>query len=206
MRAVPAGRLAVVSSFGIESAMLLKLVAEVDKSLPVVFLDTGWLFEETLAYRDALVAALGLTDVRTIKPNPEALKERDAEKDLWMTNPDACCALRKVEPLAGALHGFDAWITGRKRYQGGERTKLPVVESDRVRLKFNPLACAEAKDITAAFREEGLPRHPLAAAGFASIGCMPCSSIAREGENGREGRWRGRGRTECGIHGYGENI
>jgi phosphoadenosine phosphosulfate reductase len=194
-------KLAVVSSFGIESAVLLHLVASLDRSLPAIFLDTGWLFGETLAYRDALIEHLGLTDVRTVRPDAGQLSLADPDSELWSENPDACCHVRKVEPLAGTLGPFEGWITGRKRFQGGVRANLPVVEADGVRLKFNPFATTSQKDIAARFRAAKLPRHPLAAAGYLSVGCLPCSSRARAGEGVRDGRWRGRSRTECGIHG-----
>jgi phosphoadenosine phosphosulfate reductase len=193
------GRLAVVSSFGTESAALLKIVADVDRSIPVLFLDTGWLFEETLAYRDAVTAQLGLTDVRTISPSSAALRG-DPQRDLWHSDPDACCRIRKVEPLRRALAPFDGWINGRKRYHGDARAGLPLVEIDGTRLKFNPLARAPRDEIDAIFRDAGLPRHPLESHGFASIGCMPCTSRAEPGEALRTGRWRGRDKVECGIH------
>src|ERR1700691_6233898 len=134
------GRLAVVSSFGTESAVLLKFVADVDPTLPVLFLDTLWLFKETLLYRDALVARLGLTDVRTITPSPSALALHDPKRELCFRDRDACCGIRKVDPLAGELEEFDGWMSGRKRYQGGDRAALAVVEANGPRLKFNPLA------------------------------------------------------------------
>jgi phosphoadenosine phosphosulfate reductase len=193
-------RLAVVSSFGVESAALLKLVADVDPAIPVLLLDTGWLFAETLAHRDAVVAKLGLTDVRSIKPDALALARRDPNADLWSADADACCALRKVEPLADALAPFTAWINGRKRYHGGERARIPVVEQDGSRLKFNPLARLSPADVVALARAAGLPPHPLAAHGFTSVGCMPCTRRARPGEGSRAGRWSGTGKTECGIH------
>ncbi len=198
IRAVPRGKLAVVSSFGIESAALLKIVSDVDRSLPVIFLDTGWLFQDTLDYRDALIAHLELSDVRTIRPAQAAIEESDPDYSLWARDSVACCNLRKVAPLAAALAPFDAWITGRKRYEGGHRALLPIVEADGPRLKFNPLARVSPKAVAAIFRT--LPRHPLAAAGYTSIGCVPCSSKAREQEGVRGGRWRETGRTECGIH------
>jgi phosphoadenosine phosphosulfate reductase len=198
--AVPPGRLAVVSSFGIESAVLLKFVADVDRSIPVLFLDTGWLFPETIAYRERVATQLALRDVRSVTATERALASNDPERDLWSTDPDACCNLRKVVPLAAALAPFDAWITGRKRYQGGERTGLPIVESDGVRLKFNPLAKATREQIAAVFAASGLPEHPLAAFGYQSIGCLPCTSRSEAGEDQRAGRWRGSGKTECGIH------
>lgn len=198
-RTLGSGRLAVVSSFGTESAALLKIVADVDRSIPVLFLDTGWLFEETMAYRDTLAALLGLTDVRTIGPSAAALR-RDTQRDLWHSDPDTCCRIRKIEPLERGLASFDGWFNGRKRYHGGARAGLPLVEIDGLRLKFNPLARATRDEIDAIFRDAGLPRHPLEARGFASIGCMPCTSRAQPGEALRAGRWRGRDKTECGIH------
>jgi phosphoadenosine phosphosulfate reductase len=200
VRAVPKGRLAVVSSFGTESAALLKFVADVDRSLPVIFLDTGWLFEETLAYRDTLVAQFGLTDVRVFAPSPTALARQDPQRELWLSDPDLCCRLRKVVPLAEALQPFDAWINGRKRFHGQERAQLSIVEPDGARLKFNPLATTPKGALDELYRTLDLPRHPLTASGFASVGCMPCTSRTRPGESVRAGRWRGLGKTECGIH------
>jgi phosphoadenosine phosphosulfate reductase len=200
IRSVPPKRIAVAASFGTESAALLALVAAVDRHVPVLFLDTGWLFPETLAYRDELVARLGLGDVRTLEPDRAALAAADPERDLWMHDPDACCRLRKVMPLANALQGFTAWINGRKRYQGGERAALPVVELDGERLKFNPLAHARREEIEALFERAGLPRHPLAAQGFASVGCIPCTRKTGPVADSRAGRWPGQGKSECGIH------
>jgi len=194
------GRLAVVSSFGTESAVLLKYVAEIDPSVPVLFLDTLWLFKETLAYRDALIARLGLTDVRTITPSASALALRDPKRDLCFRHRDACCEIRKVLPLAGALEPFDGWISGRKRYHGGERASLPVVERDGRRLKFNPLATLTRAELEAEFAASDLPRHPLEALGFSSVGCVPCTNRPATGAGVRDGRWGGLGKTECGIH------
>jgi phosphoadenosine phosphosulfate reductase len=193
-------RLAVVSSFGTESAALLKVMADVDPAIPVIFLDTGWLFEETLAYRDTLIATLGLRDVRSIKPLEETLSREDPDRDLWFSDPDACCRIRKVEPLARALAPFSAWINGRKRFQGGLRADIPVVEEDGVRLKFNPFANVARERIEAIYREANLPPHPLAASGYLSVGCMPCTSRTSPDEDARAGRWRGRAKAECGIH------
>ncbi|MDO9059228.1 MAG: phosphoadenylyl-sulfate reductase [Bradyrhizobium sp.] len=193
-------RLAVVSSFGTESAALLKVMADVDPAIPVVFLDTGWLFEETLAYRDTLIATLGLRDVRPIKPMEQTLSRDDSERELWFSDPDACCRIRKVEPLARALAPFSAWINGRKRFQGGLRADIAVVEDDGIRLKFNPFANVSREEIEAIYRLAKLPPHPLAASGYLSVGCMPCSSRTSADEDARAGRWRGRAKTECGIH------
>lgn len=193
-------KVALVSSFGTESAALLKVMADVDPAIPVVFLDTGWLFEETLAYRDTLIKTLGLTDVRSIKPDEEALSRQDPDRELWFTDPDACCRIRKVEPLARALKPFAGWINGRKRFQGGARADIPVVEDDGVRLKFNPFANVSREEIEAIYTLGRLPPHPLVASGYQSVGCMPCSSLSAAGEDARDGRWRGRAKTECGIH------
>jgi phosphoadenosine phosphosulfate reductase len=192
--------LALVSSFGTESAALLKVMADVDPAIPVVFLDTGWLFQETLDYRDTLTRQLGLTDVRSIKPLEETLSREDPDKELWFSDPDACCRIRKVEPLARALRPFSAWINGRKRFQGGGRADIPVVEQDGSRLKFNPFANVSREEIEAIYKAADLPPHPLVASGFLSVGCMPCTSRSEAGEDARAGRWRGRSKTECGIH------
>ena len=200
LQTVGRDRLAVVSSFGTESAALLKVMADVDPAIPVVFLDTGWLFEETLVYRDTLIATLGLRDVRSIKPLEETLSREDPDRELWFSDPDACCRIRKVEPLARALAPFSAWINGRKRFQGGFRTAIPVVEDDGVRLKFNPFANVSREEIEAIYALAKLPPHPLAASGYLSVGCMPCTSRASPDEDARAGRWRGRPKTECGIH------
>jgi phosphoadenosine phosphosulfate reductase len=200
LRAIGRDKLAVVSSFGTESAALLKIVADVDPAIPVVFLDTGWLFQETLDYRDTLTQLLGLRDVRSIKPLEAALQREDADGDLWSSNPDACCHIRKVEPLRRALEPFAGWFNGRKRFQGADRANIAVVEADGARLKFNPLANATVDDLKALYASAKLPPHPLQASGFTSIGCMPCTTRTRPGEDPRAGRWRDRGKTECGIH------
>jgi phosphoadenosine phosphosulfate reductase len=200
LKVVGPERLALVSSFGTESAALLKVMADVDRAIPVIFLDSGWLFAETLAYRDTLIDTLGLIDVRSIKPLDETLKREDPELDLWFSDPDACCRIRKVEPLARALKPFAAWLNGRKRFQGGTRAGIPVVEQDGVRLKFNPFANAKREEIEAIYRDAKLPPHPLVASGYMSVGCMPCTSRTSPDEESRAGRWRGRAKTECGIH------
>jgi len=195
------GRIALVSSFGAEAAVLLHMVAGIDPATPVVFLDTGKLFGETLRYRDELVARLGLTHVRSVQPDPERVKNLDAEGVLWYGNPDMCCHIRKVEPLARALAGFDASITGRKGFHGGERSDLARIEAaEEGRIKVNPLADWSREDIEAYFKQHDLPRHPLEADGFLSIGCMPCTDRVAPGEDIRAGRWRGSAKNECGIH------
>jgi phosphoadenosine phosphosulfate reductase len=200
LRAVGRDRLAVVSSFGTESAALLKVMADVDPAIPVIFLDTGWLFDETLAYRDTLIAALKLRDVRSVKPLEKTLDQVDPVRDLWFSDPDACCRIRKVEPLKRALAPFDAWINGRKRFQGAARAAIAVVEEDGVRLKFNPFANLSREHIAAIYADAKLPPHPLSVSGYLSVGCMPCTSRTEPDEDARAGRWRGRAKTECGIH------
>ena len=198
------GRIAAISSFGADAAVLLHLVAQADPDMPVLFLDTGQHFPETLAYREALVRRLGLRAVRSVRPDPAALARRDPEGALWMLDPDACCALRKVAPLEAALASFDLWLTGRRRHQASTRAGLPLVEAmppDGARLRVNPLAAWTAQAIEDHLRAHGLPRHPLVAAGYPSIGCAPCTSAVRPGEDPRAGRWRGLAKTECGIHG-----
>ncbi len=195
-----AGRVAVVSSFGAESAVLLALVAEVDPGTPVVFVDTRQHFSETLAYRDTLVRVLGLTDVRSVGPSNAELVANDPGAELWRYDPDACCALRKVTPLDRALAPFDAWISGRKRHQAATRASLPVREVVAGKVKYNPLAAWSAVDIAAEMSARGLPRHRLSVAGYPSIGCATCTRAVAAGEDPRSGRWAGTGKTECGIH------
>jgi len=193
-------RIALVSSFGAEAAVLLHLVASVDKATPVLFIDTAKLFEQTLAYRDALVARLGLTDLRVLRPDPALLAAKDASGSLWFRDANACCAIRKVEPLERGLRPFTAWINGRKRFQAGSRAALPLVEAVDGRLKFNPLADWSAADLAAYAARHDLPAHPLVAEGYLSIGCAPCTQPVAPGEDARAGRWRGQDKVECGIH------
>jgi phosphoadenosine phosphosulfate reductase len=192
-------RLAVVSSFGAESAVLLHMAAEVDPSIPVLFLDTGMLFGQTLDYRKALAARLGLTDVRDLRPLYQDLAVHDPSQDLWKSDTNACCHIRKVLPLDRALGDFDAWITGRKRFHGGSRLRLKVVEQADGRIKFNPLANWTKAELDAYAAKHELPAHPLVEFGYPSVGCWPCTQPA-DGEDLRSGRWAGSEKTECGIH------
>lgn len=194
------GPVALVSSFGADSAVLLHMAAELDPTVPVLFLDTGMHFPETLQYRRDLSAHLGLRNVQVIQPDRQALFARDPDGVLHVMDPDACCRLRKVEPLAKALDGYDAWISGRKRAQGGARAGLELFEADQGRLKINPLAHWQAEDIQGYMAEHDLPRHPLLRPALPSIGCAPCTGEVRAGEDPRAGRWRGQDKTECGIH------
>ena len=194
------GRIALVSSFGAEAAVLLQIAAEIDRHLPVIFLDTGKLFGETLRYRDQLVKRFGLTDLRVIRPLEAEVEAADPQGVLWDSDPDGCCGVRKVEPLRRALAGFDAWISGRKRFHGALRTFLPVIELSGAKIKINPLARWSKLRIEEEFASHGLPRHPLEADGFLSIGCLPCTGRVAPGADHRAGRWAGREKTECGIH------
>ena len=191
---------AVLSSFGAESAVLLSLVARIDPSTPVVFLDTGMHFLQTLDYRKALSERLGLTDVRLVTPDAGDRAGLDPRDDLWRANPDACCDLRKVRPLERALAGLDALITGRKRHQTAERAGLQPFELFEGRIRINPLHDWTEERLQAWFDAEDLPRHPLRDQGYRSIGCWPCTQVVEASEESRLGRWSGSAKTECGIH------
>jgi phosphoadenosine phosphosulfate reductase len=194
------GRIALVSSFGAESVVLLHMAASVDRAVPVLFINTGMLMPETPAYQALVAERLGLSNVQVVKPDPVALLTRDTDALLHLADTEGCCALRKTEPLARALAPFDGWISGRKRIHGGQRVALDLAETDGARLKLNPLAHWSGREIAAYMEAHDLPRHPLAARGFSSIGCAPCTSPSLPGESPRAGRWRGADKTECGIH------
>lgn len=194
------GRIALVSSFGAESVVLLHMAAGVDRATPVLFVETGMLFAETLNYQKRVAARLGLSNIEIVRPDPVQLLTRDTDGLLHLADTDACCQLRKVEPLEAALAPFDGWISGRKRIHGGQRIALNLAEADGGQLKLNPLAHWSAREIANYMDVHDLPRHPLAGKGFASIGCEPCTSRALPGEGPRAGRWAGQDKTECGIH------
>ena len=194
------GRIALVSSFGADSAVLLHMISGIDKSTPVVFVDTGQHFPETLAYRDRLVESLGLSNIVLAEPEAETLAVEDPEKFLFASDPDRCCEIRKVQPLSRALAPYEAWITGRKSFQSIDRARTPLFEAEGERVKVNPLVGWSAGDLLAYIKQADLPPHPLVAKGFPSIGCLPCTSAVRPGEDARAGRWRGKAKTECGIH------
>ena len=199
-----AGRIAAVSSFGAESAVLLHLLADIDRNVPVLFLETGKHFPETLAYRDELTAQLGLTNEINLTPDTAALAKRDESGLRWSYDPDGCCEIRKVQPLAKALAGYDATFTGRKGFQNAARAGLPRFEIDLTdtagRLKVNPLADWSSDQIASYFTATDLPAHPLVAQGYPSIGCSPCTTMVAPGVDPRSGRWKGWDKTECGIH------
>ena len=199
------GRVAVVSSFGADSAVLLHMAARIDPRAPVLLVDTGRLFPETLAYRDMLADRLGLAGLEVVRPDPERIRAVDPGDTLYHEDPDACCALRKTEPLQAALAEFDGWVTGRKRYQTAERATLDPFEVERPpdappRIKVNPLAHWTADDVAHYIAAYDLPQHPLVAEGYPSIGCWPCTTPVDPGEDPRAGRWPGAEKTECGIH------
>jgi len=195
-----AGKTAVVSSFGAESAVLLKLVADIDPNTPILFLNTGKLFGETLRYRDRLQDALGLGDVRSLSPSLEERQNKDPEGTLWSRDTDACCDFRKTVPLARALEPFQAQITGRKRFQTRERADMLPVEYFEGRYRFNPLWQWDLQQLEAFIERNNLPQHPLVEDGYPSIGCMPCTRRVQAGEDYRAGRWSGLDKDECGIH------
>ena len=194
------GKTAVVSSFGAESAVLLKLVADIDPNTPILFLNTGKLFGETLRYRDRLQDVLGLGDVRSLSPSLETRNAKDPDGTLWSRNADACCDFRKTIPLARALEPFAAQITGRKRFQTKERSDMQPVEFFDGRYRFNPLWQWDLHQLEAYAERNNLPRHPLVEDGYPSIGCMPCTRRVQAGEDYRAGRWSGLDKDECGIH------
>ncbi|WP_299843434.1 phosphoadenylyl-sulfate reductase [uncultured Roseovarius sp.] len=197
-----AGKLALVSSFGAESVVLLHMVSVTQRDTPVIFIDTEMLFTETLVYQQEVAERLGLSDLRILHASQNSLLAQDPDDDLHKRDPDACCTLRKTLPLQAALHSFDGWITGRKRYQGSTRAGLEFfeIEEGTHRIKVNPLAHWTPDDIRTYIEENNLPRHPLVARGYPSIGCMPCTSPVKPGEDPRAGRWRDTEKTECGIH------
>lgn len=194
------GKVAVVSSFGTESAVLLHLVAEADRSIPVIFVDTLKMFPETLDYRETLIGQFGIENSWVVTPDLDVLAAKDEKGLRWSYDPDGCCEIRKVEPLARAKKGLDSWISGRKAFQSQTRQNLPRFEVEDGRLKLNPLGDWTKTDLEAYFEKHQLPRHPLEEQGYLSIGCEPCTSKVLPGEDPRAGRWRGWDKVECGIH------
>ncbi len=195
------GKTAIVSSFGVESAVMLHLAARLDPNVPVLFIDTRMMFQETLDYQRELADHLKLTNVREISASAEQLRRQDVFGRLHLKDPDACCNLRKTQPLHEALNGYDSWINGRKRHQTVQRANIQPVEVEGDgRLKFNPMLHWDRTAIEMYFETYGLPRHPLASQGFTSIGCAPCTARVNSSDNLREGRWAGFDKTECGIH------
>ena len=197
-------RFAVTSSFGAESAVLLHMLSEVAPEVPVLFLDTDFHFSETIDYRRRLARELGLTvvDVRAALSRTQQA-QRFGER-LFERDPDACCGLRKTEPLRRALTNYDGWATGVRRVQTPERAATPVVEArghdDRWLVKVAPLAAWDDVDVLTYQQRNDLPMHPLVSAGYRSIGCEPCTRPVAEDDDPRAGRWSAFAKTECGLH------
>ncbi|MFI1864868.1 phosphoadenylyl-sulfate reductase [Streptomyces jumonjinensis] len=194
-------RFCVTSSM--EDAVVAHLASRAFPGVDVVFLDTGYHFPETIGTRDAVEAVM---DVRLITLTPRrTVAEQDAEHGprLHDRDPDLCCALRKVQPLEEGLTEYDAWATGLRRDESPTRANTPVVGWDerRGKVKVSPIAHWTQDDVDAYVAEHGVLTNPLLMDGYASVGCAPCTRRVREGEDVRAGRWAGRGKTECGLHG-----
>lgn len=200
MNDVHIGPAAVVSSFGAESIVLLHMVAQINKATPIIFLDTEMLFDETLQYQHDVAQSLQLSDIRIITPNRNEILINDVDGLLHQADTTACCHLRKTAPLQNALQDFGGWISGRKQFQSGIRSTIPHFEKDARKIKINPLANWTRSDLASYISTHNLPRHPLVAKGYPSIGCMPCTTRVGAHEDPRAGRWRDTPKTECGIH------
>ncbi|ESQ81157.1 phosphoadenylyl-sulfate reductase [Asticcacaulis sp. YBE204] len=194
------GQIALSSSFGADAVVLLHLVAQIDRTTPVIFLDTDRHFFQTLQYRDELVAQLGLTNLINLRPALEDVRALDPKNVLFQSDPDACCDIRKTKPLAAVTKDYAAWISGRKRGQAATRKAMQIVEFDGRNFKINPLADWSPVDVADYIRAHNLPPHPLVEQGYPSIGCFTCTKPVEEGQDARAGRWAGQDKTECGIH------
>lgn len=201
--------LALTSSFQTESVALLHMVSKIDPSVPVLFLETGWHFPETLEFKNKIIKQLGLTNVVELKADPEKRARLDKETGgkPYEVNPDYCCHINKVEPLDQAISGLDAWISGIRRSQSKTRKDIKIIEeydmkspSSEPLYKINPLANVTSGDLWWYIKEHHLPKHPLFEKGYLSIGCWPCTKPVQPGDDERSGRWAGREKTECGIH------
>jgi phosphoadenosine phosphosulfate reductase len=194
-------RLLFTSSFGAGSGVLLHLWSKVARHLPVVFIDTGFLFDETLAYRDALASDLGLT-IEVARPavdKTDFLVEHGA--DIYVKNADFCCATNKVAPLQPYLARARGWVSGLRRDQSKTRADTPILlPTEDGPVKVHPLATMTSAEASAYMTAHRIPDHPLRARRYLSIGCAPCTRAVAEGEDERAGRWAGQGKTECGLH------
>lgn len=197
------GRLALSCSFGGPSGMvLLDLALRADPSITVLYVDTGFLFSETHATVAAVRAHYGIEPVAVLpvlSPGAQAALHGPA---LWERDPDACCDLRKVQPMRAALAGFDAYLTGLRRDQASTRTQTPLIQWDAGfgLLKLNPLAGWSERDVWAYIVANALPYNPLHDRGYPSIGCTNCTQPVAPGDDPRSGRWAGTGKVECGLH------
>ena len=189
------------SSFGAGSGVLLHLWSLVARHLPVVFIDTGFLFQETLAYRDRLVDALGLTldVVRPEMPKADFLAAHG--EDIYRQKPDFCCGENKIAPLRPRILAARGWVSGQRRDQSSTRAETPILlASEDGPIKVHPLATLSAADVAAYMERHAIPEHPLRKDGYASIGCAPCTRAVKPGEDERAGRWSWSTKTECGLH------
>ncbi len=194
------GEVALVSSFGADAAVLLHMASEIDRDFPVLMIETQMLFPETLVYQRDLSAHLGLRNVRNVRPDAADLAREDPDGTLNRRDPDACCDLRKVRPMAKELDRWPVTVSGRKRFQAATRATIDVFERLDGHVRVNPLAEWSAQDLRGYMTEHALPLHPLVSRGYPSIGCAPCTTTVRPGEDSRAGRWRGVEKVECGIH------
>ncbi len=193
---------ALATGFGVEGCVLVHMLASIDRSARMFYLDTDMLFPETYALRDKLESTYG---VRFEQRSTKLTVRQQAltyGEELWKWNPDECCRLRKVEPLREMLFGLSAWITGIRREQSSTRASVQVIERDSHfgLVKVNPLAAWTRRDVWDYVERNKVPYNPLLDQGYESIGCTPCTTPIQIGEDPRAGRWRGKSKTECGIH------
>jgi len=200
-------RIAMTSSFGPESGTLLHMVSQIDPNIAVLFLETGYHFPETLAYKDRLVKLFGLRQVIDLRAEPKKKAEvvEQYEGVPYERNPDLCCQINKVEPLDLAIKGYDAWMSGIRRRQTDFRKSIRIVEEYEGEIfKISPLANFTSRDAWWYLKERQIPQHPLYEKGYLSIGCRPCTRPVQEGDDERSGRWAGKAKKECGIHTFKE--
>lgn len=202
-----APKFAMTSSFGPESGVLLHLASQADPNLPVLFLETGYHFPETLAYKKQLSQLFGLKNVIDLRANPERRAKLLANHQNvpYEKNPDLCCQINKVEPLDEALKGYKAWMSGIRRHQTDFRKSVRILELyEGGMYKISPLANMTSRDTWWYLKEHQIPQHPLYEKGYLSIGCWPCTRPIQEGDDERSGRWAGKAKKECGIHTFKE--
>ncbi len=196
-------KLGMTSSFGPESGALLHMVSRANPKVPVLFLETGYHFPETLEYKRKLADFLGLENIVDLKA--DTLRREKLVADYqgvpYEKNPELCCQINKVEPLDSSLKGFDAWMSGIRRRQTDFRKSIRIVEAYEGGLyKISPLANFTSRDVWWYLKEHQIPQHPLYEKGYLSIGCWPCTRPVQDGDDERSGRWAGKSKTECGIH------
>ncbi len=203
------GRLAMTSSFGPESGVLLHLVSRADPHIPVLFLETGYHFPETLKYKEDLAKLFGLKKVIELRADP-AKKNELVVKHAgvpYEKDPDACCYLNKVEPMDAALKNYGAWMSGIRRHQTDFRKSIRIVEEYEGGLyKISPLANFTSRDAWWYLKEHNIPQHPLFEKGYLSIGCWPCTRPIQAGDDERSGRWAGKSKKECGLHTFFKEV